>query len=120
MTMMNWVQKPPGRDSRKPLTSSSPPKDRNAAVSMAAPSRMMNTSEVVLAVSIITPCSVLSIFITRRPDQSSEISRPTVHSSATVSAVLSAEVVIDLMFTGWIDSVVASPASETRNSTAGQ
>jgi hypothetical protein len=58
MTMMNCAQKPPGRLVRNSLTSSSPPNARNADVSIAAPSRMMNTSEVVLAVSIITPRSV--------------------------------------------------------------
>ena len=61
MTIMNFDQKPPGMPSRKLLTSSSPPKARKAAVSIAAPSRMMKTSDVVLAVSTITPCSVSSI-----------------------------------------------------------
>ncbi len=61
MTTTNWVQKPPGRPVRNSRTSSSPPKARKAAVSMAAPSRMMNTIEVVLAVSIITPRRVSSM-----------------------------------------------------------
>ncbi len=61
MTMMNWVQKPPGSVVRKSRTSSSPPKARKAAVSMAAPIRMTKTSAVVLAVSSITGVSVLSI-----------------------------------------------------------
>ncbi len=51
MTTMNWPQNPPGNPVRKFFTSSSPPKPRKAAVSMAAPSRMMNTIDVVLAVS---------------------------------------------------------------------
>ncbi len=61
ITTMNWVQKPPGSPPRKSRTSSSPPKARKAAVSIAAPSRMMKTIEVVLAVSIITPRRVSSI-----------------------------------------------------------
>ena len=61
MTTMNWVQKPPGSAVRCSLTSSSPPNPRNAVVSIAAPSRMMKTIDVVLAVSIITPRRVSSI-----------------------------------------------------------
>ena len=65
MTTTNWVQKPPGSPDRKCFTTSSPPKPRKAAVSMAAPSRMMKTSEVVLAVSCITPMSVSSTLYVR-------------------------------------------------------
>ena len=67
MTMMNCVQNPPGKPVRKSRTNSSPPNARKAAVNIAAPSRMMNTNEVVLAVSIITPCMVWSIFKVRYP-----------------------------------------------------
>ena len=52
------AQNPPGRLVRNSRTSSSPPKALKAAVNMAAPSRMMNTSDVVLAVSIITPPAI--------------------------------------------------------------
>ena len=61
ITTTNWVQNPPGRLVRCSRTSSSPPNARNAEVSMAAPRRMMNTMDVVLAVSIITPLRVSSI-----------------------------------------------------------
>ncbi len=54
ITTKNFAQKPPGMPSRKCCTSSSPPKARKAAVSMAAPSRMMNTRDVAFDVSIIT------------------------------------------------------------------
>ncbi len=61
MTTTNLVMNPPGRLVKKSLTRISPPKARNAAVSIAAPSRMIKTSDVVLAVSIISPRSVSSI-----------------------------------------------------------
>ena len=61
MTTRNWVQNPPGRPVRKCRTSSSPPKARKADVSMAAPIRMMNTMDVVLAVSTMTLTRVLLI-----------------------------------------------------------
>ena len=86
MTMTNWVQKPPGRLPRNSRTSSSPPKARKAAVSMAAPSRMMKTSEVVFAVSIITPCSVSSTLSARQPLQTSAVSRPVTATAATATA----------------------------------
>ena len=98
MTMANWVQKPPGSETRNSRTSSSPPKARNAAVSIAAPSRMMNTSEVVLAVSSITPWSVCSIRSTRIPDQISDTSSSTVPITPRVIPMRSAGVSIALMF----------------------
>ena len=67
ITTTNLVMKPPGSPVRKSRTKSSPPKARKAAVSMAAPSRMMKTRAVVLAVSIITPSRVSSILKTRQP-----------------------------------------------------
>jgi hypothetical protein len=76
ITMMNCAQNPPGRLVRNSFTNSSPPNARNADVSIAAPSRMMNTSDVVFAVSIITPCSVLSIRSVRKPLQISATIRP--------------------------------------------
>ena len=90
MTTMNWVQKPPGRAVKCSLTSSSPPKPRNAEVSIAAPSRMMNTIDVVLAVSSMTPCSVLSILNARHAAQAmAKISTPTaIQASAMPSASL--------------------------------
>ena len=54
ITITNFAQKPPGSEFRKSLTRSSPPKALNAAVNIAAPSRIINTSDVVFAVSIIT------------------------------------------------------------------
>ena len=61
ITIRNCVQNPPGSVVRKSRTMSSPPKARNAAVSIAAPMRMMKTSDEVLAVSIITALSVPSM-----------------------------------------------------------
>ena len=60
ITTINCDQKPPGKLCRKSLTYSSPPKPLNAAVSIAAPKRIMKTMEVVLEVSIITSFKVLS------------------------------------------------------------
>ena len=65
ITTMNLVMNPPGRPDRNSRTRSSPPKARNAAVSIAAPSRMIKTSDVVLAVSIITPLRVSSVLYIR-------------------------------------------------------
>ncbi len=98
MTMTNWVQNPPGSPCRKWRTISSPPKARKAAVSTAAPSRMMNTRLVVLAVSSITPCSVCSMFITRMPDQTSDASSAAVAASARYSPVWSSSGPSALMF----------------------
>ena len=61
MTTMNCVQNPPGMLVSCSRTRSSPPKARNAEVSMAAPIRMMKTIEVVFAVSTITPLRVSSM-----------------------------------------------------------
>ena len=81
MTITNCVQNPPGSELRKSRTSSSPPKARKAAVSIAAPKRMMNTREVVLAVSIITSYMVFSILSTRSPLHTRAIST---NATATV------------------------------------
>ena len=76
---------------RKCFTSSSPPNARKAEVSMAAPSRMMKTSDVVFAVSIITPRSVSSMRNTRHPLQMREkMSRPTAASAALMPKASSA------------------------------
>ena len=69
MTTKNCTQKPPGRLVSMCFTSSSPPKARNAEVSMAAPMRIINTIEVVLAVSPITSCKVVPVLNTRQPLQ---------------------------------------------------
>ena len=61
ITITNWLQKPPGIPTKKSLTTSSPPKPRKAAVNIAAPNKIIKTSEVVFAVSSITPLSVSSI-----------------------------------------------------------
>ena len=72
ITITNLAQNPPGIELRKLRTNSSPPKARNAAVNTAAPNRMINTSEVVLAVSSITSCIVLFKFSTLTPLQINE------------------------------------------------
>ena len=72
ITIPNFAQNPPGNELRKFRTSSSPPKALNAAVNIAAPSKMIKTSEVVLAVSSITLCKILSNFKTRIPLQINE------------------------------------------------
>ena len=59
ITIINFDQKPPGKEFKYSFTSSSPPNALKAAVSIAAPKRIIKTKEVVLAVSIITPCMVL-------------------------------------------------------------
>ena len=69
MTTMNCDQNPPGRLWRKSRTYSSPPKPRKAAVNMAAPRRMINTIEVVFAVSIMTSFRVFSTLNVRHVDQ---------------------------------------------------
>ena len=85
ITMTNCIQNPPGSDTRNSRTNSSPPKARKAAVNMAAPNRITKTNAVVLAVSIITPFSVSSIFSARYPDQTTPI---------TISAVPNAPIQI--------------------------
>ena len=87
ITVKNCPQKPPGRLLRKFLTRSSPPNARNTAVSMAAPIRMMKTSDEVLAVSTMTLCSVLSILSARIPLQTSAASRPTTQMAESASQV---------------------------------
>ena len=61
ITTMNCVQKPPGRLVRNSVTNSSPPNALKAAVSIAAPTKIINTIEVVTQVSIATPFKVSSI-----------------------------------------------------------
>ena len=69
ITTKNCTQKPPGKLVSICLTSSSPPKARNAEVSIAAPISIINTIEVVLAVSPITSCKVVPVLKTRQPLQ---------------------------------------------------
>ena len=83
MTTTNCVQNPPGRLVRYSRTRSSPPKARNAEVSMAAPIRMMKTIEVVFAVSTITPLRVSSMAWARHRLQKMATSSPTVPASAS-------------------------------------
>ena len=75
ITTINCAQKPPGRPVKNSLTISSPPKPRNAAVNMAAPNRMINTIEFVLALSSITPFNVSSILNVRQPDQTTDATK---------------------------------------------
>ena len=72
ITIINLAQNPPGKEFKKSLTKSSPPNALNAAVNMAAPSKMIKTSEVVFAVSSITSCRVLFNFRTLVPLQIKE------------------------------------------------
>ena len=73
ITTINCDQKPPGNPCRKSRTYSSPPNPRNAAVSIVAPSRMINTMEVVFAVSIITSFRVFPSLNVRHVDQPIEM-----------------------------------------------
>ena len=75
ITIANFAQKPPGNEFRKSRTKSSPPNARNAAVSIAAPKRMMKTRDVVFAVSVITLCKMLSRRKTRSPLQTNAVIR---------------------------------------------
>ena len=89
MTMTNCVQKPPGSPVRNSRTRSSPPNARNEAVNIAAPSRMMKTSEEVFAVSTMTELSVLSILNVRQPAHTSATRNATVAIVATINAMTS-------------------------------
>ena len=72
ITMINFAQNPPGIELRKFRTRSSPPKARKAAVNIAAPKRIIKTSDVVFAVSSMTSCIVLFSFKTLIPLHISE------------------------------------------------
>ena len=61
ITIINFAQNPPGSEFKNSRTRSSPPNALKAAVSTAAPKRIINTSEVVFAVSNITSFKVPSI-----------------------------------------------------------
>ncbi len=98
ITMTNFIQNPPGREFRKSLTRSSPPKARKADVSIAAPRRMMKTSDVAFAVSSITPRRVSSICSTRMPDQINAVSNRIVAMTPSVMPVTSSGLSIDLTF----------------------
>ena len=63
---------------KKSLTKSSPPKALKAAVRSAAPSKIIKTREVVLAVSSITPFKVLLTSNNLQPLHISEIIKPNV------------------------------------------
>ena len=78
ITMINLDQNPPGNEFKKSLTKSSPPNALNAAVRSAAPSKIINTKEVVLAVSSITP---LRVFLTSN-------NLHTLHISETIKNVV--------------------------------
>ena len=59
ITTTNWIQNPPGKSCKKSLTNSSPPKALKPDVSIAAPSRIIKTIEVVVQVSITTSFKTL-------------------------------------------------------------
>ena len=65
MTTINCDQNPPGNPVKKFLTISSPPKPLNAAVSIAAPIKIIKTIDVVRLVSSITFFKTLSILKVR-------------------------------------------------------
>ena len=98
MTTMNCVQNPPGSEPRKSRTNSSPPNARNAEVNMAAPIKMINTIEVVFAVSTMTPCMVFSILNARQPLQTTPIRRTTVANAASTRPITSSVLFIFFMF----------------------
>ena len=120
ITMMNWVQNPPGSPVRKSRTSSSPPNARNAAVNIAAPRRMMNTSDDVLAVSIITDASVLSILRVRHPAQPSDTRNAMVAMTATINATTSLVPWMFFTLMGETLTMVTSTAMETSARIAGR
>ena len=72
MTIMNFAQNPPGSEFKNSRTNSSPPNALKAAVRTAAPKRIINTREVVFAVSSITSFKVPSILNSLRELQTSE------------------------------------------------
>ena len=76
ITIRNLDQNPPGREFRNSRTRSSPPKALKAEVKTAAPSKIMNTNEVVFAVSNMTPCRTLPILLNRRRLQVNDIINP--------------------------------------------
>ena len=81
MTIINLDQKPPGNVFKKSLTKSSPPNALKAAVSIAAPSKIINTKDVVFAVSNITPFKVFLTSNNLQPLQIKEITRDKVATS---------------------------------------
>ena len=89
ITTMNCAQNPPGILPRNSLTSSSPPNPLKAEVSMAAPISIMNTIEVVLEVSSITPLSVSSMRKVLQALQNTEINNPKTAIVAMIIAVAS-------------------------------
>jgi hypothetical protein len=119
MTMTNWVQKPPGSELRKSRTRSSPPKARKAEVSIAAPSRMMKTSDVVFAVSSITPCSVFSIRMTRTPLQINAMTSMTAPTAPSPIPKLSAAVSTAFTFISKLPSAKPMTASAASARSAG-
>ena len=76
MTTINCAQNPPGKPDRKCFTTSSPPNPRKAAVSIAAPSKIIKTRDVVFAVSDMTSRSVSSIVNARHPLHAIPAQRP--------------------------------------------
>ena len=106
ITIMNWLQKPPGIPTRKSLTTSSPPKPLKAAVNIVAPSSIIKTNDVVLAVSSITPLRVSSIFKTLHALQKIAINNPKVPIKAKITPTTSELDCIDLIFTVYIDVTI--------------
>ena len=89
ITIINWLQNPPGIPTKKSLTTSSPPKPRKAAVSIAAPNKIIKTNEVVLAVSSITPLRVSSILNALQALHPIASSKPIVPITAKITPITS-------------------------------
>ena len=119
ITTTNWAQKPPGSPVRKCRTSSSPPKARNAEVSIAAPIRMMNTIEVVFAVSIITPRRVSSMRQARQALHATPTSSPATATPASAMPSASRSSRMFLMLRSKTDSTAMMPAVDSAARIAG-
>ena len=89
ITIANLAKKPPGKPTRKSRTISSPPKARKAAVSIAAPSRMMKTRDVVFAVSTMTCLSVSLILYARQALQTMAITKHRTAAAAKPTPIAS-------------------------------
>ena len=107
ITMANCAQKPPGKLLRNSFTISSPPKARNAEVSIAAPSKMINTKAVVFDVSNITSFKISSTFSTRKKLQPIPTSKPAVPNNPIYIPKKSSAVEAALMFMSKLD--IATP-----------
>ena len=120
ITIINFAQKPPGSEFRNSRTKSSPPNALNAAVSTAAPSNIIKTSEVVFAVSSITSFKVFSILKRRRELQIRDIIKivaPIIPIKMPVKSLASS---INRIFISKFESAKAIMRIEINKSIAGR